>query len=184
MRICISPRWGANPDDDWYPWFKRAIDGHDVIVAPLRPSARTPAIEASVDELRSRLGTDPTALAQTIVVGHSVGCQAILHFLASLPVPARVAGVVCAAAWWSLDQARPDLVEWIGAPIDLLHVRDRSDRFEVLLSDNDPLSADYARNRSVWQQRIGADVKIISGAGHFKRVREPAVLAAVRAMLR
>jgi hypothetical protein len=50
----------------------------------------------------------------------------------------------------------------------------------VLLSDDDPFTSDWRRNRDEWVERLDADVRVHPGAKHFNAAREPAVLAAIR----
>jgi hypothetical protein len=60
--------------------------------------------------------------------------------------------------------------------VDLGRVRAAARRFIVLLSDNDPFTSDYARNRQLWEERLGAEVVLAPGGRHFNNPQEPAVL--------
>ena len=42
---------------------------------------------------------------------------------------------------------------------------------------DDPFTADAAANGRLWQERLGAAVEVVPGAGHFNRPEEPPVLA-------
>jgi len=179
MRICIIPRWSANPDDDWYPWLGRSLDGHEVTVVSLRPNPGAPEIQASVAEVSSALGGDWHALAATWLVGHSVGCQVALRFLETLPEGTGVAGLLCVAGWWNAPDPSPAMRPWVLTPLDADRVRRATRSVSVLLSDDDPFSPDRDQNAATWEERLGARVSIVPSAGHFRRTHEPAVLAAL-----
>jgi len=100
MSVLIVPRWGGTGADDWYPWLRAKLDV-PTTVARLRPEPGAPTIKASVGELRRV--APPDTLAGTLLVGHSVGCQALLRYVASLPLGTNVGGLVAVAGWFSVD---------------------------------------------------------------------------------
>lgn len=183
MRICLVPRWGGGPDDGWYPWLARSLAEHDVRVARLRPSPSSPTIEACLAELRAVVGTDPAELEGTVLVGHSVGCQAALRFLESLPEGLSVAGTVCVAAWWWIDEPWDSIRPWIERPMDHERVRRAAGRLVALISGDDPFTSAQQDNARAWERDLGARVHLLDRARHFDRAREPEVLAEVRATL-
>jgi predicted alpha/beta hydrolase family esterase len=180
-RIVIVPRWSGHARVDWYPWIREQLaDGPALEVVELpRPSA--PVIDDCVAALRSALGTDPAALRSTLLIGHSVGCQALMRYLASL-VPAESGGptLLCVAGWWAVDSPWPTIEPWISTPISLASLRANTGRVVVLLSDDDPFTADWRANQLLWEERVGAQVEISSGGRHFNASEEPVVLELVR----
>lgn len=185
VRVCIVPRWAAGPDDVWYPHVRRRLrPEHEVVTVPLRPSPRAPTIAASVIEIASRLGDDTARLADTVLVGHSVGCQAAMRYLATLPDGARVAALVCVAGWLSIDEPWDTIAPWIETPLDFARVRRATGRTLVLVGDDDPFTRDYQATGRAFQEHLGADVVVAHGGGHFNRVVEPAVDDLVAAVVR
>jgi predicted alpha/beta hydrolase family esterase len=183
-RIVIVPRWSGHAGVDWYPWIREQLaDEQRVEVVELpRPSA--PVIDECVAALGSALGTDPAALRSTLLVGHSVGCQALMRYLASLRpgTSDRPDGpaLLCVAGWWAVDSPWPTIEPWISTPISPASLRANTSRIVVLLSDNDPFTADWRANQLLWQERVGAQVEISSGGLHFNASQESAVLELVR----
>lgn len=180
-RLCIIPRWAGSPEKDYYPWLRASLDDHsprafDEVLSPEMPEPQTPTIAAWTDRIREVVGTDPGTLGQTVLLGHSVGCQAVLRFLASLPEGTRVAGVLCVAGWFGVDKPWETIRPWMDTPIDDAAVRARAAKIVVLLSDDDPFTSDHATNASLWKERLGADVVFATGRKHFNDAREPAVL--------
>ncbi|HWN66585.1 MAG TPA: alpha/beta hydrolase, partial [Haliangium sp.] len=141
-RLCIVPRWGGGAHSDFYPWLLeqpavRARFGE--ILRPEIAEPGQPTIAAWVESLqRATAGLGPGDLGRTYFLGHSVGCQAVLRFLERASEDTRVAGVLCVAAWWTVDQPWDSLRPWAETPMDLARVRRAAQRCHVLLSDDDP----------------------------------------------
>jgi len=179
-RLCIIPRWGGGPDHDYYPWLRRelaATGRFAEVLSPEMPTPGEPSLTAWPARVAEVVGADPDARARTVLLGHSVGCQAVLRYLAGLPAGARVAGALLVAGWFTVDRPWPTIRPWIEAPLDLDAARAACPRLVVLLSDNDPFTADHAANRAAWEARLGAEVRLAPGAQHFNGAEEPAVLA-------
>lgn len=182
-RVILVPRLRGRADSDFYPWLARRLRElgwrGEVETAALRPPD-APDLAATIASVRGRLGA-PGRAARTVLVGHSVGAQAAMRALAE-PGTA-VAGLLLVAGWWTLDGPWPALAPWLETPFDWQRTRARAPRRVVLLSTDDPFTADAARTRRLFEERLEADVRIHDRAGHFNRSEEPEVLAAVAGMI-
>lgn len=179
-RIIVVPRWGARRQDDWYPWLQTELAGSSAfapVVIGSMPDPDEPTIAGWRARIAELAGSDPATLAGTVLVGHSVGCQAVLHFLAGLPDSTTVRGTLCVAGWWSIDEPWESTRPWIEDSPDPRRVRASCGELRVLLSDNDPFTADASANGRLWQERLGAAVELVPAAEHFNRSEEPSVLA-------
>lgn len=175
MRTVLMPRWGGDGGSDFYPWLQRQL-ARPVEVAELdRPDA--PTIAGCVASLERAIGPDR---AQLVLVGHSVGCQAILHTLARFAPDVRVAGTLFVAGWWSVDEPWDTIQPWLDAGPDIERARSAAGRVIALLGGGDPFTADQERNGADWKKRMGAEVRFVPGAAHFNGPEQPAVLAALR----
>lgn len=173
--VVVVPRWSGTAADDWYPWLADELDV-DVRVCGLDvPDA--PTVAGSVLALGEVVREHDPA----VLVGHSVGCQVVLRHLAATrrPVPA----VVLVAAWLDVDEPWDTLRPWIDVPIDVEAVRAAAGRIHVLVSTDDPFTADHAATRDAFVGSFGADVTVVEAAAHFNAAREPRVADAVRAAL-
>jgi hypothetical protein len=106
-----------------------------------------------------------------------VGVKAALLGVARAGVPVR--GFLGVAAWDTVDRPWPTIEPWIAAALPGVDVP----RIEVLLSDDDPFTADRRSTAARFERELGARVTLCPGAAHFNRAEEPAVLEALRRLL-
>lgn len=190
--IYIVPRWAGAPHNDWYPWLEQQLqavapeDKIDYKVGTLQmPAWDLPVIEQAVDYLMTVLPPDRVG-PQVYLVGHSVGCLAILHYLARLaeqhPEARPVGGVLCVAGWFSVDSPWQDIMNWMHAPINFEAARRLipADKLMVLLSDDDPYTSGYQENEQLWVDRLHSRVSILPGRQHFSAQLDFDVRDAVR----
>jgi serine hydrolase len=171
-------RWAGRPDTDFYSWLEAKLreppQGFSSVRTLDMPNPSQPTIDAWVGALAAAMS--PAPAPSTVLMGHSVGCQAVIRYLATLPPSHVIDGALLVAGWWDVDKPWESLVPWVETPVDLARVRAAARRFVVLMSDNDPFTSDHARNRRLWEERLGAHVVLAPGARHFNNPREPAVL--------
>jgi hypothetical protein len=105
-----------------------------------------------------------------------------LRALALLPAGVRLPGVLCVAGWWAVDQPWETILPWMEPP-DLPAIRRVAQAVHVLLSTNDPFTADHETNAALWRDRLDAEVEVVPNAKHFNATEEPAVLAALDRLL-
>jgi len=184
-RLLIVPRWSGHEDSDCYPWLRRRLvesgfRGELEAVPLLPPDA--PGLATTVAAVRERLGSSERA-ERTLVFGHSVGAQAVMRAIAELPEGTHVGAALLLAGWWSVDRPWPTIVPWIETPFVWDRTRVATPRCVVLISSNDPFTADAAETRRLFEERLGAEVRVHEGAKHFNASEEPAVLEATRDLL-
>lgn len=182
-RVLIVPRWAGSPTSDYYPWLIGALKarfGEGVEVRALAmPEPSAPRIDTWPPRLLAEAGEDRGALRRTLLVGHSVGCQTVLRALAAMDEDASVAGVLLVAAWFRVDRPWETIVPWMADDYDVKRARARTPWLDVLLSDNDPFTADFEATAADLRARAGAEVTVVPGAKHFNAAEEPAVLSAL-----
>ncbi|MCP3098071.1 alpha/beta hydrolase [Myxococcus sp. K15C18031901] len=175
-------RWAGGPDTDFYPWLSSQVLEAPALFDEVRtlemPEPGSPTIERWVPALASAVG--PVPAPSTVFLGHSVGCQTILRYLASLPEGHRVEGALLVAAWFEVDQRWGAVDPWLDTPIDFARARAALGRCVVVISDSDPFTSDWRRNTQLWEERMGAEVVVVPGGRHFNNPREPAILETLR----
>jgi hypothetical protein len=166
-QVCLVPRWSGTRDSDYFPWLLRELRDHDVQarVAPLLPTPDEPKLAATVRSIDDTV-TRP-ALARTVLVAHSVGCQAALRWLAQRPDGERVRAFVAVAGWWEIDAPWPSIKPFLDEPFDVDRARAAAGDTFVYLGDNDPFTSDQQRNAALWRERMGARVTTVPGGAHL-----------------
>ncbi|MCB9478510.1 MAG: alpha/beta hydrolase [Deltaproteobacteria bacterium] len=170
-RLILVPRWGGWPYSDWYPYFRGeiwtgAVEGIANFVLPDYPDVDSPKIDEWLKVLDAVMGDDPEKIANTILITHSLGTRAAMHFLSRKPADYKVLGLFAVAGWWTLDKPWPGLEPW-AAEIDIPNVAPKIGKTVVVLSDNDEYTKDYQGNAALWRERLDAAVEMCPGANHF-----------------
>ncbi len=170
-KIYIIHGWAGSPNEPMIQWLKSNLEkeGNQVIV-PEMPNSFVPTIEAWIGKLNDVVLPDQ----DTIMVGHSIGCQAILRYLETLADDMKIAGVVLIAPWMELDkqtieeegQESIDIARlWMEAPIDLKKARSHIGRAVAIFSDDDsyvPLG-----QKDLFEKELGAQIIVENNKGHF-----------------
>lgn len=167
-RVFIIHGWGGYPGEAWFPWLKKELEerGFEVTV-PQMPDADEPKIEKWVSFLASLVGAPD---ADTYLVGHSIGVQAILRYLESADHP--VGGVLAVAGFFALLPGSLDNPEeehiikpWETTSIDTDKVKQNAGKMAAIFSDNDryvPLE-----NETRFKEAFGCQTIVLSGRGHM-----------------
>lgn len=106
----------------------------------------------------------------TYFVGHSIGCQAIIRYLQTLPDGVKIGGAVFAAGWYNLRNSETEeekrIAEpWINEPRDDKKIRQAVNHAIAIFSDNDPFV--ISENQKSWKEKVGAEIIIEHAKGHF-----------------
>lgn len=120
-KVYIIHGWYDSSAGCWFPWLKKELESKGFAVeAPDMPNTKTPKINEWVGLLKT-IANLPNK--DTYFVGHSIGCQTILRYIADLPDGTKAGGVLLVAPWLSsltdlneeeLEIARP----WLETPIN------------------------------------------------------------------
>ena len=169
-KVYMIHGWDGTPEESWFPWLKKELEAKGFeVIAPQMPDADLPRIEKWVPALKSII-KDPDE--NTYFVGHSMGCQAIVRYLETLPSETRIGGAVFVAGFLrhitNLEQ-EPDVLdvdrEWAETPIDFAKARSCLSKSVAIFSTNDLcVSLD---NRKDFQQKLGSEIITLQNKGHL-----------------
>lgn len=166
-RVFIIHGWGGSPNEPLHKWLKLKLEkkGFKVIV-PQMPNPEKPEIEAWVSRLEEIVGTPDESI---ILVGHSIGCQAILRYLEKLNLISKIGGVVFIAPWLTLSNLESEeewqvADSWLNTPIREIDVIKHAPKMTAIFSDNDPYVP--SENIEMFKRRFNAEKKI------FRRVKK------------
>ena len=170
-KVYLIHGWGGSPEEPMYKWIKKKLeDERFEVTIPKMPNADEPKIDAWVNKIKSIVKNPDKNVT---LIGHSIGCQAILRYLETLNKKV-VKKVILIAPWLYLDEktieeegeevkeiAKP----WVETPINWKKVKKHSDKFVCIFSDNDyyvPLS-----NQEMFKKELNAEIIIQHEKGHF-----------------
>lgn len=171
-RVFIVHGWDGNPQANWFPWLKKALEnkGFEVFV-PQLPDPGNPRIHNWVPKLAETVGTPDE---QTYLIGHSMGCQTIARYIESLGKNIKVGGAVFVAGFFKrltgLEEDK-DVQEtdrhWLNAPIDFKKIKSRLNKSIAIFSDNDPYVP--LGNQDDFKNKLGSKIIIEHQMGHFNK---------------
>ena len=169
-RAFIIHGWDGYPEEGWFPWLKNKLEaaGFNVVVAEM-PKADEPRINNWIPKIKEIVGKSDD---QTYFIGHSMGCQAIVRYLESLPSNIKVGGAVFVAGFLKRltnledeELVRDVAREWLSAPLDLEKVRDHLKNSIAIFSDDDPYVP--VDNQEKFANELGSKIIIEHNQKHF-----------------
>ncbi|MCL5442274.1 MAG: alpha/beta hydrolase [Candidatus Marsarchaeota archaeon] len=168
-RVFIIHRWDGSPHTDWYKWLANALKekGFEAFV-PKMPDPAKPAIGAWVDAIsQSSRYIDES----TYMVGHSIGCQAILRFLQGSQ-SGRIKGMLLIAPWLHLKDAalgtesdRITAKPWLETPIDFGAIKGKVGSTRIIMAKEDPYVP--VEDSKIFRAGLDAKVNIMPLKVHF-----------------
>lgn len=177
-RIVLVHGWGGGPNADWFPWMIDNLQQTNFeIIAPQLPDTDNPRIEKWVPALAEAVGTPDE---NTYFIGHSMGCQTIARYLATLPKDIKVGGVIFVAGFFdSLNEDEYDEADketaslWLNTPLDLKKVKLHIKESIYYISEDDPDVP--ILNKERFANELNSEVIVLNGYKHFTDPTVPVV---------
>lgn len=160
--------WGGYPEEGWFPWLKSELEARGCEAHVLNmPDSDHPKIETWIPFLAKSVGI---ADQNTYFVGHSIGCQAIIRYLETLPMGTKIGGAVFVAGWYNLRNLETKEEEeiagpWVRTPRNDKKIKEVVNKAVAIFSDNDEFVAEG--NQTSWKERVGAKIIVEHEKGHF-----------------
>jgi hypothetical protein len=162
-RVHIVHGYTAAPSAHWFPWLgeQLAATGIEVSIHAM-PDSRQPRLDAWLAHLEREIGRPGD---EDILLGHSLGCITLLHYLQALPEPLTIGGLILVAGF---DQTLPGLAEldpFVRPHYDPDKIRRIAAQRTSIASRNDgvvpyPYSVALA-------ERLGSGLHSVANGGHF-----------------
>ncbi len=182
---------GGYPAEAWQPWLKRELTRRGYQVAlPTMPNADHPDMLEWL-HLIAKLVGEPDR--ETVLVGHSLGCQAVLRYLEVVGAMGKAvrATVIIAGSLppeLSIAEARKKvgaddaLLPWFTLGVDTRKVKAAAGRCTVILSEDDPYIP-VKKAVATFRKQLNPTIIMKSGHGHFNEDDDitelPEALAAI-----
>lgn len=169
-KVYLVHGWGGNSSGGWFDWLNEELKEKNVKVEALEmPDTNYPKIELWVKHLENNVKEIDK---ETYFVGHSIGCQAILRFLEKIPENIKIGGCIFVAGFFNLKEESYEGEEdkeiakpWLETPISLEKVKEHTNNFLAIFSDNDP---DVPLSDSeIFKEKLNAEIIIKNNEEHF-----------------
>lgn len=138
--------WGANSQENWFPWLAEELRKKDFNVAvPDFPNSQYPILTEWLKHFKKNVNIDKN----TILIGHSLGTPFILRFLEQLDE--KIIDQAFFVAGFERSLNIPEVENFVNKPFNWTRIKNYCNKFFVINSDNDPyinlsIGKDLARN--------------------------------------
>ncbi|HUQ85107.1 MAG TPA: alpha/beta hydrolase [Candidatus Limnocylindrales bacterium] len=159
--------WNGTPEYCWYPKTKQELEQQNFqVTVPEMPETNLPKLSLWLPTLKEAIGIPNENL---YLVGHSIGCMAILRYLEQLNENEKVGGVILVAGFTddlrSVDPIEDELKNFFESPILWSKLKTKAKKYIAIHSDNDPyVSLKYGY---IFKEKLGAELIIKHSMGHF-----------------
>lgn len=168
-RVFIIHGWTGHPDEHWAPWLSQKLEEKRFrVLQPAMPGTDFPKMNEWVSYLKDQIGS---ADRDTYLVGHSIGCLAILRYLEKYKE--SIGGAILVAPWATLtpeafptDADKAVVDDWTTASFNWDEIKKHCSRFLALLSEDDP-DVPYVENKLVFEKHLRAKIITFRDKGHF-----------------
>ncbi len=169
MKAYIVHGWGGSPKEGWLSWLKKELEKKGFEVKSLAmPDTNEPKIKEWLDHLSKIAKPDEN----TVMMGHSMGCQTILRYLEKLPQDVKIRAAIFVAGFVNLtdetfedEEDRKIAKPWLETPIDFEKVKKHCDNFITIFSDNDPYVP--LSDSKIFKDKLDAKIIVEKNKGHF-----------------
>jgi uncharacterized protein len=164
--VAIIHGWKGRPDTNWKPWLAHQLQERGIKAdVPAMPNPDNPIQSEWVDKIAQTIGTPAI---DTYLVGHSLGCIAILRYLETLDENQKIGGAIFVAGFGhelKFDGYNGEHDSFFKKPLNWKTIRKRCHKFVAIHSDNDPhVGRD---NLDLFKENLGAETILTHGQGHY-----------------
>jgi hypothetical protein len=167
-KVFVIHGWEGNPSNAWFPWLRKELEKINFeTIIPDMPDTDEPEINSWVNKIKDVVGVPNK---DTYFVGHSIGCQAVMRYLESLPEDTKIGGCVFVAGFFSLNHLETEEEKeiakpWLEIPINLEKIKSVINKSVAIFSDNDP-DVDLSE-KDIFESKLGSKIIIEHNKGHF-----------------
>jgi predicted alpha/beta hydrolase family esterase len=129
------------------------------------PSPDTPRINEWINKLNKIVKVNN----ETILIGHSIGCQTVLRFLEKLKEKQKIKAAILVAPWLTLqnlEEGEDEIAkEWVETPLNFEKIKRHCDTFVLIYSSTDPYPG--FEDLTILRKSLGAVPVNIGDKGHI-----------------
>ncbi len=142
MHVILVHGLVGSPENHWFPWLRKELEKRGYTTEALKlPRPALPAREDWIKTLAAAV-KDP---ANTILIGHSLGCPTILYFLERYQGKEKIPQAVLVAGFGrkflnpQVSHLQQKLLHWLEDDLDFARIKNNCRSFTCICSTNDPL---------------------------------------------
>lgn len=163
-KVFIVHGWSGSPDANWFPWLKDELSALGISADILHmPNTDFPKMDEWVKQLRTCIGVPNE---EVFLVGHSLGCMAIMRYLESYGANEKIGGVLLVSGF-SRSIGIPYLDNFFEKPLDHEKVKQSVSRITIINSDDDPY-VPLAEGKFL-EEKLGGKFVVLSNGGHINQ---------------
>ena len=140
-KVFIVHAFRGNPNGGWKPWLMGELDKIDVYACALpMPTPNEPKCDEWVQEISRNI---QEANHDIFLIGHSLGCAAILNYLETLNTDKKLGGVfLVAGPCEALETENPNSItrkfdNFFSHPFAFDKIKNTAEHFVIIHGDND-----------------------------------------------
>ena len=171
-KVYLVHGWDATAKSDFFPWLKKELEKRKIeSYFPDMPNTEEPKINEWISFLKKNFND---INKESILIGHSIGSNALLRFLENLPKEVKINRCIFVAPWIYLDEETikeegEEVFEitkpWTETPINWKKIRSHCDNFICIFSGNDPYVP--LSNKEIFKKELNAKILILKNKYHF-----------------
>jgi len=185
MKVFLFHCWGGDGRSCWSGSTADTLRKQGVeVLSPDFPDTQNPKLEKWLAKTRETVPRfEPKG--EWVLIGHSLGCPAVLRLLESFDEKEKAEAVILVAGF-AKDLGIPEIRDFVASDFDWNKIRKKAVRFIVINSDNDPF-IELAEGERV-AKLLGAEFIVEHNAGHINEgsgfVKYPRLLELLGAIQR
>lgn len=155
----------GNPEENWFPWLKKELEGQGYEVTV--PKFPTPLDQSLESWTRTFSKYEDKVNEETVLIGHSLGASFILNYLEK--TNKKIKAAILVAAFHKQLGIQYDEINktFVGKQFNWEKIKQSCNKFFVFNSDNDPwipleTAQDLAKN-------LDAELSIVHDGGHLNK---------------
>ncbi|PHM51360.1 RBBP9/YdeN family alpha/beta hydrolase [Xenorhabdus sp. KK7.4] len=163
-KVIIIHGYTASPSSNWFPWLKEVLteQGAEVIV-PEMPESLSPTPEEWAKKL---MEIAPNVDDNTIFIGHSLGCVALLRHLEAIKDSTdKIGGYILVSAFDSVQSTMPELASFTLQPLNYAFLCEVTAHRVSIISSNDEIVSPESSHALA--NSLQTEIINIENAGHF-----------------
>ncbi len=174
-RAFIIHGWGASPNEVWCGWLGEELKKKGfAVVAPQMPDTNNPKIDKWIAEMERVIGIPDK---DCYLIGHSLGCVAILRYLEKISGYGSIGGALLIAGFCE-DLGIDEVRNFVAKPFEWEKIKAGCRGFVAIHSDNDHYIA--LKHGYVFREKLGTELVIEHSMGHFSNAEKlPSALNSV-----